>query len=45
MKRYMAILLIVAFGVAGNMDYQDQLLRQCKAKQPDNVPACMENSK
>lgn len=45
MKRYVAILLIVAFGVAGNIDYQDQLYRQCKASQPDDIEACVENSK
>lgn len=45
MKRYVAVLMLVAFGVVGNMDYQDQLLRQCKAKQPDNIPACMEAQK
>lgn len=45
MKRYVAILLLIAFGVAGQMDYQDQVYAQCKAKQPDNIRACVEAHK
>lgn len=42
MKRYVAIIWFVCFGVVGHMDYQDQLLRGCKAKQPNNIEQCME---
>lgn len=42
MKRYVLILIVIAFGVAGNMDYQDQLYKKCKSIQPDNIPACVE---